>query len=114
RDRDAVSAWLHSGCVALTGRADGPARVPPGDAALRAAEAAAPFGVDGAQLLGERAALMGLTRNGPWSAGGTCRAVRAADGWWVLSLARDDDLGAVPALVESASVPADADAAWLA
>ena len=114
RERDVVEAWLRSGCVALTGRADGPPRVPPGDAALRAAEAAAPFGVDGAQLLGERAALMGLTRNGPWSAGGTCRAVRATDGWWVLSLARDDDLSAVPALVEDGSIATDTDAAWLA
>jgi crotonobetainyl-CoA:carnitine CoA-transferase CaiB-like acyl-CoA transferase len=114
RDRLALHAWLRSGCVALTGRAGGPPRVPPGDAALRAAEAAAVFGVDGAQLLGERAALLGLTRNGPWSAGGTCRALRARDGWWALSLARDDDLAAVPALVEGSAVDRGRDGAWRA
>ncbi|HVU74780.1 MAG TPA: CoA transferase, partial [Mycobacteriales bacterium] len=66
------------------------------------------------QLLGERAALLGLTRRGPVSAGGSCRTVRARDGWWALSLARDDDIGAVPALVEDGEASTDVDGAWTA
>lgn len=57
---------------------------------------------DPAALLGERAALEGLRRNAPVSVGGAFRALRAADGWFGLSLSRASDIDLVPALVEAA------------
>jgi hypothetical protein len=50
-------------------------------------------------LLGERAAMAGFSRQGPWSCGGSFRALPTLDGWFGLSLARADDLALVPALV---------------
>jgi hypothetical protein len=55
---------------------------------------------DAAGLLGERAALSGLARQGPVSAGGACRFIRAADGWIAVNLARPDDFALLPALLE--------------
>jgi len=52
----------------------------------------------GTGLLGERAALAGLARRAPRSVGGAFRALRAADGWLGLSLARPDDVALLPAL----------------
>ncbi|TCJ97624.1 CoA transferase family III [Nocardia alba] len=91
--------WAASGVVALSGRPDGPALVPPGHAATRARElsstlaavSAQAIAVDGAQLLGERAALMDLRRRGTVSAGGHCRLLPSADGWAAVSCARPDD-----------------------
>jgi hypothetical protein len=102
--------WAQSGAMALTGLADGPPLVCPAylPACARAAADAlralsgqplAELG-DGARLLGERAALAGLSRNGPVSAGGACRFVRAADGWVAVNLARPDDFALLPALLE--------------
>ena len=62
----------------LTGRADGPPLLPPGCAASTARALGEEFGrlsalagrrvqVEGHRLLGERAADMGLRRQGPWS-----------------------------------------------
>ncbi|WP_457966972.1 CoA transferase [Arthrobacter sp. D1-29] len=59
--------------------------------------------VPGAELLGERAAIAGLKRAAPMSCGGAFQAVPANDGWFGLSLARDTDHRAVPALVEGDS-----------
>ncbi|NYG59544.1 hypothetical protein BJ980_002467 [Nocardioides daedukensis] len=59
--------------------------------------------LDGAQVLGRRAALAGTSyRTSPdqVSRGGSARLLRATDGWWVLNLARPSDLDMVPALVE--------------
>ncbi len=56
---------------------------------------------DAASLLTGRAALLGLSPRGRISAGGATHLVRAADGWWALTLSRDDDIAAVPALVEA-------------
>lgn len=53
--------------------------------------------LDGASLLGERAALLGLERRGTVSPGGSCRLLRAADGWIAVNLAREEDLRALPA-----------------
>jgi hypothetical protein len=53
--------------------------------------------VDGARLLGERAALAGLSRQGDVSCGGGSRLVEAADGWLAISLARPDDVDSLPA-----------------
>jgi hypothetical protein len=53
--------------------------------------------VDGPALLGERAALSGLTRHGGISCGGSTHLVPARDGWLAVSLARPADLAALPA-----------------
>lgn len=44
-----------------------------------------------------RDASLGLRPPGLWSPNRSCRLVRAADGWIAVNLARDDDIGAVPA-----------------
>jgi hypothetical protein len=62
--------------------------------------------VDGLQLLGERAAFSGLSRQGDVSCGGRTRLLRAADGWLAISLARPDDVDALPAWLQ-ASVTQD-------
>ena len=108
-------AWARSGAMALTGHADGLPRVPDGPLAscaagagraLRALGAAAP--ADAAALLGARAAAAGLGRRGRTSPGGSCRLLRAADGWGALNLARPEDAAALPAWLETAAPP-DAD-----
>lgn len=99
--------WADSGAMWVTHSPDGPLRLSPGAPASWARAAAAFLGqpgLDGAALLGERAALGGLAGKGPRSPGGTFRAYRARDGWLGLSLARPADLDLVPALVEA--VPA--------
>lgn len=58
----------------------------------------------GVELLGERAAIAGFERRGPLSCGGSFRAVRTLDGWLGLSLARPEDVAAIPALVARADV----------
>jgi hypothetical protein len=109
--------------VALTGHPGGPPLVPPGDAAGLArrvgARLAAATGdrvrVDGAALLGERAAFGGRSRRGPVSVGGACRLLPVADGWAAVSCARPDDPALLGALV-GAELPGDvwpAVAAWL-
>ena len=127
-DHGASSAadWARSGVVALTGHAGGPPLVPPGDAAgfagrVTARLAAAtqdtqhPVRVDGAALLGERAAIGGRSRRGPVAVGGACRLLPTADGWAAVSCARPDDPSLLGALV-GAALPDDvwpAVAAWL-
>jgi hypothetical protein len=91
----------------LTGWADGAPRLAPGPLATwahggieslrRLSPAPLPPDLDGAALLGERAALLGLSRRGTISPGGACRLLRAADGWFAVSLARADDLACLPA-----------------
>ncbi|SDF25465.1 CoA transferase [Pseudonocardia oroxyli] len=97
---DARADWLASGVAALTGHPDGPPLVPPGRAASVAAGLGAVFGIDGAALLGERAALTGRTRAGRTSVGGACRLVPLSDGWAAVSCARPDDPALLGALVE--------------
>lgn len=102
--------WAESGVMALTGRPDGPPKLPPGNAASTARacsrfveEATAgtgnPVVVDGAALLAERAAFTGRTRNGTVSVGGSARFCPTRDGWAVISHARPDDLLLLGALV---------------
>lgn len=56
-------------------------------------------GLPGVEVLAERAALAGLAGRGRVSAGGSFRAMPTGDGRWVgLSLARAEDVAAVPAL----------------
>jgi len=104
-----VIDWARSGAMALTGRRDGPARLCPApltacaDGVLRAFEAiAGPLpGLSGGDLLTERAAIMGLTRNGATSLGGSCRLLLADDGWIAVNLPRPDDWAMVPAWLET-------------
>jgi hypothetical protein len=63
--------------------------------------------VDAAEHLTGRAALLGLSPQGRISAGGATRLVRSSDGWCALTLSRDDDVDAVPALLESDTVAGD-------
>ena len=63
--------------------------------------------VDPAVLLAGRAGTLGLRRQGRTSAGGMCRLLPAADGWWAVSLARPSDREGVPALVALAGAADD-------
>ena len=103
-----VDAWAASGAMALTGRRRGPALGPPAPLVERielvAAELrrtsrhlGAEVSVDALALLGERAALAGLQRDGAISCGGTTRLLRADGGWLGVSLARAHDVELLPA-----------------
>jgi len=99
--------WARSGAMALSGPADGRPRLAPGPLASCARGAAAALAAlasgttwadfDAPALLGERAAIFGLARRGKTSPGGSCRLLRAADGWIALNLARPDDHSLLPA-----------------
>ena len=107
----AAADWARSGVVALTGHPGGPPLLPPGDAATLARRvaarlAAATVRVDGAALLGERAAFTGRGRRGPVSVGGASRLLPTADGWAAVSCARPDDPALLGALV-GAELPED-------
>ena len=105
RETHPALLWARSGAMALTGCSDGPPLLAPGPLAAGALGAALAFGVvaggrvevDGARLLGERAAIFGLRRRGRISPGGSCRLLRAADGWIAVNLARPDDRDMLPA-----------------
>jgi len=117
RDPDPALDWARSGAMALTGRADGPPLQAPGPLASAARGAIAaletlsgarrPLGIDGPNLLGEHAAAFGLRRRGAVAPGGTCRLLRAADGWIAVNLARPEDVASLPAWLGGAP---DADA----
>ncbi|MCW2495167.1 CoA transferase [Jatrophihabitans sp.] len=113
-------AWAASGAMSLTGRAAGPPLLAPGDpagAVRRALNRIAAHGVravPGPELLSERAALSGVTRDAPWSAGHAFRGLPTRDGWLGLSLSRDSDLDLLPALIEDevGMAPWEAVARW--
>jgi CoA-transferase family III len=63
--------------------------------------------VDAAELLAGRACLLGLSPQGRISAGGATRLMRSGDGWCALTLSRQDDIDAVPALLELDAVGDD-------
>jgi hypothetical protein len=114
---DRAADWCASGVAWLTGRPDGRALVPPGRAASLARSLATSLavGVDGAALLGERAAFTGLSRRGSTSVGGSCRLLPTADGWAAVSCARPDDRQLLAALI-GAEIDGDVwspVAAWL-
>lgn len=99
--------WLASGGQDLTGYAVGPALGVTGHpaSAVRAAMAwfAALTGASdppGIGLIGERAALVGLSRNAPRSCGGAMRLLPCVEGYVALSLARPSDVELVPAVTE--------------
>ncbi|ODQ91654.1 CoA transferase [Mycolicibacterium flavescens] len=72
--------------------------------------------VDAAELIGGRAALLGIAPRGRVSAGGATRLMPSRDGWCALTLSRPDDVAAVPALIGADTVdePWAAVQAWAA
>lgn len=106
-----LDAWAASGAMALTGRRGGPPLGPPAPLVERIERVGselrrtsrglgAEVSVDALALLGERAALAGLQRDGAISCGGATRLLRARGGWLALSLARADDVAMLPAWLE--------------
>jgi crotonobetainyl-CoA:carnitine CoA-transferase CaiB-like acyl-CoA transferase len=105
--------WAASGAMALTGRTDGPPLLAPAPVATamrgatvalagvasasRVLDAYPLQALDGAALLGERAAIFGHTRHGCTSVGETCHLLRCADGWIAANLARPEDWSLLPA-----------------
>jgi crotonobetainyl-CoA:carnitine CoA-transferase CaiB-like acyl-CoA transferase len=99
--------WAHSGLMALTGPRDTAPHIATRDYCRRIDEltysveafaraAGMTAQVDGTALT-ERAAWLGLKRNGALSANGKCRMIHARDGWLAVNLPRDDDWNATPA-----------------
>lgn len=113
-DEHPALTWAQSGLMALTGRRDGPPQMCPAplaacaDGALAALASLVPegafAGLRGSQLLAERAAIAGHTRNGAISPGGSCRLLDTVDGRIALNLARDEDWSLLPAWLESDGV----------
>jgi hypothetical protein len=135
----AARDWAGSGAMALTGRRRGPPLPAPGHPAsairgalvllLALSRALHPAGpaagpaappAPGPQLpdagvLGERAAIAGLRRDGPRSPGGAFRPLPTRDGWLGLSLPRPDDLALLPALLAGPLAgPPTAEGRWRA
>jgi hypothetical protein len=108
-----AAEWADCGGMALTGGRGGPPQLVAGTPATAAREGLATLaaladsaGLDPSQLpdtrlLGERAALMGLSRRGRVSAGGATRLLDTADGAVAITLSRPDDSAALPALFET-------------
>ena len=104
-----LRAAAASGLMALTGRPEGPPLSPPsglvhgldalaGAIASWTAEVGDAVAVDWAELLTVRARILGLQRQGRRSANGSCRLLRAPDGWVAVNLARPEDRDAVDAV----------------
>jgi hypothetical protein len=107
----------------LTGRADGPALAPPPGFVERVQTledrlagqlrgAGVSLELDALALLGERAALANLRRQGDLSCGGATRLLPTGDGWLAVSLARPSDVELLPAWLGVAVDPAED--AWCA
>jgi hypothetical protein len=94
--------WAESGLMWLTGRADGPPLAGPAAVAdgLDALARRTGLPIDGPALAAERAAVVGLTRNGTTSCGDAARLVQALDGWLCVDLPRPSDLDLLPAWLE--------------
>jgi len=107
------SQWGAGGLAWLTGRPDGPpdfSRAAILSRAQRIADrllAATCVTVHVPTMLTGRAALLGLTRGGRVSAGGASRLLAAVDGWCAITLSRPDDIDAVPALLQTETLPDD-------
>jgi hypothetical protein len=97
---DPVAAWAASGAMALTGWPERPPLGPPVPLVDHVRSIAGRLGGaidDPLALLGERAAVLGLSRAGTTSCGGATRLLPTADGWIAVSLARPEDLDLLPA-----------------
>ncbi len=110
-------AWRRAGLMQVTGRTDGPGLVAPvaltaaADGALAALKSLAPgrkFPANGALLLGERARLLGLRRQGGVSPNGSCHLMRTRNGGIALNLPRCEDWELMPALFGAAAKNWDA------
>ncbi|MDX1496116.1 MAG: CoA transferase [Salinisphaeraceae bacterium] len=112
-------ANANSGLMSITGPADGPPQVCPAQLAtcaegvLLAIQTLAPDidlnQLSGPHLLTERAALMGLSRNGRIAPGASCHLLDAKDGRIAINLAREDDWAMLPAWLESDAISGDVD-----
>jgi crotonobetainyl-CoA:carnitine CoA-transferase CaiB-like acyl-CoA transferase len=68
--------------------------------------------LDAPALLGERAAIFGLTRRGATSPSGSCRLLACSDGWLAVNLARTDDIALLPAWLEETEAAIDPADPW--
>jgi hypothetical protein len=117
-----VLAWAASGAMSLSGPRPGgttgpPERLVAGVAGLGRRIGAAThlrgarLELDWLALLGERAAIDGLTAGGRVSCGGATRLMRCSDGWFALGLGRPEDLELVPAWLAMSGATSD-DTSW--
>ena len=98
---DAALAWADSGLMFLCGELNQPPRQGPGAipscarGVVSAIRLLAPqtlsSDIDGAYLLSERAAMLGLRARGSMSPNQSCRLLPSLDGWLALNLARGED-----------------------
>ncbi|MCK0508172.1 CoA transferase [Aromatoleum anaerobium] len=110
-DEHPALAWCRSGLMALTGQRDGAPQMCPlplascADGVVTAlagiGDGIAAGAGSGSRLLGVRANIAGLRRNGAISPGGSCRLLPTADRLLAVNLARDDDWRSVPAWLET-------------
>lgn len=108
--RSASELWAQSGAMWLSGHADTLPMACPAPLALCAQGvwlalcSAVPVGLatefNAFQLLGERAAIAGYSRNGRTSPGGACHLYQTHDSVLALNLARDTDDELLPAWLE--------------
>jgi hypothetical protein len=102
-----LAGWARSGLMALTGPRNAKPLMVSRDYIARIGELChcveafsrasdMPVTVD-QTLLTERAAFLGLHRDGCVSANGTCRMVKAKDGWLAVNLPRRSDIELLPA-----------------
>ncbi len=112
---DDLAQWAASGAMALTGAPDGPPLAPPASLVPAVSDISTlitttttrlgrAVAVDGLALLGERAAVAGLHRQGRRSCGGATELLRCADGWLALALARSGDAELLPAWIGGVDV----------
>jgi hypothetical protein len=108
-----ASDWAASGAAWLTGPPDFSRAAVLAEARRVTADIAGLLGiqVDAATMLTGRAAMLNLPRPGRISAGGATRLLATADGWCAVALPRDDDVAALPALMQADAV---ADDPWAA
>jgi CoA-transferase family III len=110
--QDELARVATSGLMALTGQPAGPPLEPPPGLVRGLDRLVAAIGhwstkvgstvdADWAHLLTARARIMGLRRQGRTSPSGSCRLLKARDGWMAINLPRPDDRAAVSALLQS-------------
>lgn len=109
RELHPAQRWAQCGGLALTGYPQAAQMCPVplasyADGVIRALRTLCPNSpldtLDGAQLLGERAALAGYRRGGDVAPGGSCRLLATADGWLAVNLSRPADWELLPAWLE--------------
>ena len=108
--RNETFLWAASGAQLLTGEREGPPLAAPAPLATCAqgawlalcqlSKGSVAHDFPAYKLLGERAALLNLQRQGKISAGGACRLLNCMDGQLALSLTREADWRLLPAWLE--------------